>query len=249
MEYCIIKQLFQEKQYFWKKLRKTICGKGVDMTILRGRGHLATKINIAFFVEYEALNIFIQQVKKKTFSKIMFFCKILSYPATTFQRLFKSWKSYHEKGFVWNVWWKNWSNTAFLLSKIFHLKPLNANFTSHLHLKNYKKMFLDFSHTQRSDAANTFSLRNNTTFCRNSQSTITFLALHNIRRERWGFKTLGTWVLVLVLPYPKLRIGFEPTVHFTILIICYTHQTEIMKTLHGTFKKWSEKFREILKLF
>ncbi len=50
------------KNHFWE-----------DMTILRGRGRLATKININFLVGNEILNIFrltIFKKKKTIFSKI-----------------------------------------------------------------------------------------------------------------------------------------------------------------------------------
>ncbi len=52
-----------------------------------------------------------------------------------------------------NVWWENLGNMAFLFGKIFHLKLLNENFSSHLLQKNYKKIFLDVSHVEPSDAA------------------------------------------------------------------------------------------------
>ncbi len=42
----IIEQVFRKKQYFWRKLRKTHLWE--DMTILRGGGYQATKINITF---------------------------------------------------------------------------------------------------------------------------------------------------------------------------------------------------------
>ncbi len=36
---------------------------------------------------------------------------------------------------------------------VFHFKPLNENFTFHLHPKNYKKNILDFSHTRPNNAS------------------------------------------------------------------------------------------------
>ncbi len=51
-----MKQVFRKKQYFWRKRRNTHLWE--EMTHFEGRGHLATKINITFFVGIDVLNIF-----------------------------------------------------------------------------------------------------------------------------------------------------------------------------------------------
>ncbi len=65
----------------------------VDMTVLRGRGRQATKINITFLVGYEALNTFHLTFflnKKKQYFPNNIFLQLLSYLVTTLPDLFRS---------------------------------------------------------------------------------------------------------------------------------------------------------------
>ncbi len=77
------------------------------MTVLRGRGHLATKINITFFVIYENLNIFhltIFSKKNKTISsKITFFCRHYLTWLLTFHTFSEVEKYYHDRYFIWGM--------------------------------------------------------------------------------------------------------------------------------------------------
>ncbi len=64
------KTSFSKKAVFLEKIAKNHLWE--DMTVLRGVGHLATKVNITFFVGVDVLNIF----HLTTFSKKTIFSKI-----------------------------------------------------------------------------------------------------------------------------------------------------------------------------
>ncbi len=63
------------------------------MTILRGREHLTTKINITFFVRNEVLKIFYLTVQKKIYSKI-----------TARNNFWGAWPFLREWGVRWQKW-------------------------------------------------------------------------------------------------------------------------------------------------
>ncbi len=71
------------------------------MTILRGRGHLATKINITFLVENEVLNIFGWTILLK--KKIQYFLKEPRFFLLGGGPIFKKW------GIPWQKWIKLFS--------------------------------------------------------------------------------------------------------------------------------------------
>ncbi len=137
-------------QYFWREIHLW-----EDMTILRGGRRLATKINITFLVGIDVFNIFHLTIffEKTNIFQNNVFLQILSYRLLPFHTFLEVENFIMRSILYEECMLKKWSSRAFIFGKIFYLKPLNANFTSHLHPKNYKKNFLDFSHTQPSDAA------------------------------------------------------------------------------------------------
>ncbi len=101
--YFIIKQVSHEKLYFWKNCGRPFVG-GHDC--FEGKGHLVTKIKITFLLGYEILNIFPLTIFSKKTNNIFWnnaFLQRLFYQTITIPHLFRSWKFYHEKYFVWGM--------------------------------------------------------------------------------------------------------------------------------------------------